>query len=464
LNYPWWGAANTPYKRLLPHDYDDGVNSMKEKSVVHKYFLPNSRTVAITLHREHPTKSVWTNFMTSFGQSIAHELALTYVPKLPDGSDMQCECNTVHENCFNIEIPEADVFYRKNYKTCYPFTRDQASVRDYECNYGPREQLNRYSHYLDLSYLYSNSYHSRKRVGGQLRFSVNANGEITFPLKNPNGCPYARGSIYHTGDVNGEQNVYLTAAQTIWLRNHNQVADGLQKINPHWDDETLFQQARRINIAMYQHVVYNEYLPQLLGPSTTKIYDIEPLTWGYYDKYNPNLYPQLLNEFSAAAFRLHFLVNNHQCWADDKYRLFDCHELSRSTKNSSHSCWSLDEVIRGQIAQPSYYATPQLSWVMNNWLLNEPKSIGLLNIQRGRDHGLKGYNFYRELCGLNRARSFDELYNIPPSVRNQLKSLYYHVDDIDLWSGGVSELPIRDGFIGHTFTCNFKNNIIAKNY
>ena len=68
-----------------------------------------------------------------------------------------------------------------------------------------------------------------------------------------------------SGEIRVNEQLVLTCMHTLMAREHNRIAKTLIQINPHWDDETLYQEARRIVIAEIQHITYNEFLPILLG-------------------------------------------------------------------------------------------------------------------------------------------------------------------------------------------------------
>lgn len=84
------------------------------------------------------------------------------------------------------------------------------------------------------------------------------------------------------GDGRVSEQPGLTALHTIFMREHNRIAEVLHRLNPHWTDETLYQIARKIFTAAYQHIIYNEFIPRILGWNAVDKYDLRLSQTGYY--------------------------------------------------------------------------------------------------------------------------------------------------------------------------------------
>ena len=73
-----------------------------------------------------------------------------------------------------------------------------------------------------------------------------------------------------------------------------QASRSCRSIFPDFDDEQLYQAARKWVGALMQSITYREYLPALLGPHAPSL----------ESSWNPLLDPQIANVFSTALFRL----------------------------------------------------------------------------------------------------------------------------------------------------------------
>ncbi len=88
---------------------------------------------------------------------------------------------------------------------------------------------------------------------------------------------------YFLGDGRVNEHVGLMAMHTSFAREHNRIEEELHKFNPHWDGNRLFQESRRILIAEWQHLVYNEYLSLIFGPLITQQYELNLHASGYHN-------------------------------------------------------------------------------------------------------------------------------------------------------------------------------------
>ena len=79
-------------------------------------------------------------------------------------------------------------------------------------------------------------------------------------------------------------NMYMgfTVMQEVWMREHNRITDYFIKLNPHWSDDRLYEESRKITIGIMQHITYNEFVPLLLGKQIPPIISYPPVAGYFY--------------------------------------------------------------------------------------------------------------------------------------------------------------------------------------
>ncbi|VDM92238.1 unnamed protein product, partial [Litomosoides sigmodontis] len=229
------------------------------------------------------------------------------------------------------------------------------------------------------------------------------------------------------------------------------LASLLKKLNPHWNDDRLFMEARKIVGAEIQAITYREFLPKILGNTFAT-------TIGHYRRYNATIDPTLVNEFNSAAFRFgHGMIQEIYLRLDRHFHNTSLGSFSfvDGTQRSDRLIFGggIDPILRGMMMLPVKRPQRLTKSITENMFGST--DLGTINIQRGRDHGLPSYTKFRQFCGLSRATTFDDFSReiLNPQIRAKLKQLYGTPDKVDLFVGGLLEDPVQRGFVGPTFAC-----------
>ena len=258
----------------------------------------------------------------------------------------------------------------------------------------------------------------------------------------------------------------LASVHTLWVREHNRLATEISAVSPNLGDEETFQTARRILIAEMQNIVYDEYLPVVLGENTMKEYKIS-LSSSHSKKseYDSKLDPSITNSFATAAYRFgHSMIQglikmlSTSNYAQEKeFQLRDHYfNMENYLYNQGEG---MEQLLAGLINQPAQDMDRFVTEEATNFLFPEVghnfgSDLVARNIQRGRDHGLPGYNKWREECGMKRIKSMsDRPAEVSSSNWRKIKTLYSSPDDIDLFVAGLAEEKVSGGLTGKTFNC-----------
>ena len=236
---------------------------------------------------------------------------------------------------------------------------------------------------------------------------------------------------------------------TLFVREHNRLADEIAAANPTFTDEEIFCEARLWLSAIIQSVTYNEFLPAVLGP------DAIP----EYSGYDSSVVANVVNEFSAAAFRVgHTMLPPVLLRLDESLEEIPEGHIDLAAAffvPSVVSSIGIEPYLRGLAENPQQATDNLVVDGVRNFLFGQPGSGGFdlatLNIQRGREHGIDSYNAVRLALGLSEKTTFAKI-TADEDLQDRLSTAYDDtINDIDLWIGGLAEDNVEDSILGETF-------------
>lgn len=424
LANPQWGSTEEAFLRRAPAEYADGKSAPAGANRASARLISN-------IVAAHPANDILdenglSGYVYAWGQFLDHDLDLT-LSASPTES-------------FPIAVPTGDPYFdpaATGTKTI-PLSRSQFDPSTGVAN--ARQQINTITAFIDGSMVYG----SDQATANSLR--TFASGKLKTSAGNLLPTDDT-GIFFVAGDIRVNENPNLIAMQTLFVREHNRLATRMATDNPTWNDERLYQEARRTVIAEIQAITFNEYLPALLGRNS-----IAP-----YRGYNAQVNPGISNEFATAAFRFgHSTLDDQVEFLDNQgNEVHDPLSLRDAFFNTGVvQDVGIDPVLKALASDVAERIDTRVIDDVRNFLFGPPGAGGFdlasLNIQRGRDHGLADYNDARAAFGLPRVTRFSEITR-DVAVQNALQQAYGKVNNIDLWVGGLAEDHMPGASVGPTF-------------
>ncbi|MCA9266047.1 MAG: hypothetical protein KDA60_19440 [Planctomycetales bacterium] len=421
---PTLGAAGEQFARLAPAAYEDGLSEPARSD------QPNARDISDALASQDES-IVNDRFITAmwfqWGQFLDHDINRVF-----DVAPLEMT-SPVEPLDISAEFP----FDRSPYDPATGVT-------------SPREHVNHVSAFIDGSVVYgSDAEHAlalRTLEGGKMKSMDTDVGEL-LPLNTEgliNNPPFSA-DFFVAGDVRVNENIGLTSMQTLWVREHNRLADEIaatefagQDLSAAEIDEAIYQQARQMVMGLIQHITYNEFLPSTLG------FNAIPT----YAGYDPAIDPTISTEFATAAYRLgHSTLSDELLIgaAGDSVPLADAFFRPDLVMELG-----IDGVLEGLTLQEMQELDNHVVDGVRNFLNDGPGfDLAAINIQRGRDHGLPDFNTLREAMGLDRIDSFAELTS-DTELAAQFAAIYGSPDNADPWIAMIAEDQLPGTMTGET--------------
>lgn len=231
--------------------------------------------------------------------------------------------------------------------------------------------------------------------------------------------PEHRAQIFATGGDRANSFVGISMLQTLFLREHNRIADLLARQHA-WDDERLFQTTRNVLIVLLIKLVVEEYINHITPYHFQFMAD--PTAFYSAPWYRTN---RMAVEFSL-VYRWHSLIP--ETMRIDQQLLPGGRTLFHNQLLIQRGLGPLfDDMSTQPAGELGLFNTP-------SFLLGREAN----SVKIGRANRLASYNDYRALMGYPRVTDFDQI-NGDPMVQAALQRVYGSVDRIEFYTGLFAE-------------------------
>ena len=412
---------------------------------------PNPREISNTLFAQSESESdklALSDYVWVFGQFVDHDLTLVR-------GDFR--------EPMLIQVPTGDPFFDpfNSGQVVIPMFRSLGAFGTGTDSSNPRRYQNGITMWVDASNVYGSTQERadwlRTFEGGKLKMSnldllpfnttsgeFNENIDHNAPEMDDELASNAK--LFVAGDKRANENTLLIAVHTLFVREHNRLADEYSLKHPDWSDERIYQKARKMVSGQIQSILYDEWLPAM-GVH------LEP-----YTGYDPTIDASISNVFSAAAFRLgHTLLSGEIVRLNNDGSTIDQGNTTLRDAFFNPKSVLLDggiePLFKGMGTQVEQALDCKIVDDVRNFLFGPPGAGGLdlaaINIMRGRERGLADFNTIRADMGLPKFNSFEELCQ-DAECHSTLKELYQDINNLDPWVGMLAEDHMEEALFGET--------------
>lgn len=234
-----------------------------------------------------------------------------------------------------------------------------------------------------------------------------------------------RAQLFALGGDRANAVPHVALINTLFLREHNRLADELERAYADWDDERVFQTARNIVTVLFIKIVVEEYINHI-APTPIRLRADPTVAWNA--SWNrPNW---ITAEFSL-LYRWHPLIPDTMEWNGTPYPVQELFMDNRPLLEAG--------LARGFTDLSAQKAGELGAFNTAAALL----PLEQFAIHQARLNSIAPYAHYRQLVGLSIPKRFEDI-STNPEVVKLLSDLYQTPDKVEYYVGLFAEDIVRN--------------------